>query len=82
MKASENPKLGPHKFVPVPADAVWMTTNQVRSRYGGRSSMWLYRKLRSDPKFPRPTYFGRMQFFRVSELEAYERASVLHHAEG
>jgi predicted DNA-binding transcriptional regulator AlpA len=76
MNANQNPKLGPHKPVPVPPDAVWMSTNQVLARYGGRSQMWLWRKIQKEPAFPRPTYFGRMLFFRVDELEAYERAAV------
>jgi hypothetical protein len=76
MDTSQNPKLGPHKPVPVPPDAVWISTNQVLARYGGRSQMWLWRKIQNEPTFPRPAYFGRMQFFRVDELEAYERAAA------
>jgi hypothetical protein len=38
--------------------------------------MWLVRKLNSDPTFPRPHYFGRLRFFKLAELEDYERRAV------
>jgi hypothetical protein len=69
-------KLGPHQPSPVPPGAVWITAKQVCERYGGRSLMWLWRKLRDEPTFPRPTYFGRIQFFSVEAVEAYERATI------
>jgi hypothetical protein len=36
--------------------------------------MWLVRKLQSDSNFPKPTYFGRLQFFMLDNFEAYDRA--------
>jgi hypothetical protein len=42
-------------------------------RYGGRSHMWLQRKLDDDPTFPRPFYFGRLRFFKIRDLERWER---------
>jgi hypothetical protein len=64
--------LGPRQQFAVPPSAVWITAKQVCERYGGRSLMWLWRKLHDDANFPRATYFGRIQFFSVAELEAYE----------
>lgn len=66
--------LGPRQACPVPPGAVWITAKQVCDRYGGRSQMWLWRKLHDDSNFPRATYFGRIQFFNVAELEGYERS--------
>ena len=60
----------------VPAGAVFISAPQVCDRYGGRSHMWLERKLQNDPEFPRPKYFGRLRFFEISELENYERSSA------
>ena len=60
-----------------PSEAVYISAPQVLSRYGGRSFMWLARKLKTDPDFPRPTKFGRLRFFRVHELEEWERAKVV-----
>lgn len=58
---------------PPPASAVYISAPQVLDRYGGRSHMWLVRKLESDPDFPKPEKFGRLRFFKISELEAYEK---------
>jgi hypothetical protein len=69
-------KLGPRKPVPIPADALWISARQVRARYGGRSHMWIERKIKNDPKFPKPTYFGRLKFFRPSKLDEYDRDRI------
>jgi hypothetical protein len=68
--------LGPRRAVPIPPDAIWICAKQVCQRYGGRSTMWLVRKLQNDPDFPKPTYFGRLQFFRLEHLEAYDRMVI------
>ncbi|MGO9684618.1 MAG: hypothetical protein ACLP0B_14955 [Steroidobacteraceae bacterium] len=57
----------------VPPGAVYLSAPQVCARYGGRSHMWLERLLARDPDFPRPQYFGRLRFFKIAELETYER---------
>jgi hypothetical protein len=64
--------LGRRKPAPIPASALWLTSNQVRDRYGGRSQMWLYRKL-LDCDFPKPRYDGRMRLYSVAGLDAYDR---------
>jgi hypothetical protein len=68
--------IGPRKPVPAPDDAKYLTSNQVRARYGNRSAMWLYRKNRHDPVFPKPFYFGRMQMFLVADLDAYDATLI------
>jgi hypothetical protein len=68
--------LGPRRAVPIPPDAIWISARQVCQRYGGRSNMWLVRKLQGDSTFPKPTYFGRLQFFKLENLEAYDRAVI------
>jgi len=62
--------------VPVPAGAVYISAKQVLARYGGRSEMWLNRKLTMEADFPRPMYSGRLRFFRLDEIEQYEKLSV------
>lgn len=62
--------------VPVPQDAVYISINQVRARYGNISHMWVERKIKTDPRFPQPKYFGRLRFFKISEVEEYERLCV------
>lgn len=63
----------PRKPAPPPPGAKYISAPQVLSRYGGRSHMWLERKLKTDPRFPRPDYFGRLRFFQIAKLEAYDR---------
>jgi predicted DNA-binding transcriptional regulator AlpA len=53
----------------------YSTGPQVLERYGGRSAMWLWRKLRFDPNFPRPVVIGGRRYFDEDELDAYDEAS-------
>jgi hypothetical protein len=72
-------KLGPRKPHPLPADALWMNSNQLCDRYGGKSKMWLHRKLhgdgkklKPDPDFPQPTFDGRLMMFSVAAFDEYD----------
>ncbi len=47
-------------------------TQQVKKRFGGVSDMWLHRCLHDGSGFPRPVYIGRIRFWRLSELVAWE----------
>jgi predicted DNA-binding transcriptional regulator AlpA len=38
--------------------------------------MWLVRLLARDPTFPRPVKIGRLRFFVVADLEAWERKTA------
>jgi predicted DNA-binding transcriptional regulator AlpA len=58
--------------IQVSDDAAYLTAGQVRVRYGSCSHMWLIRRMQ-DSAFPAPTYFGRLRFWRLSDLEAWER---------
>jgi hypothetical protein len=64
---------GPRPPMPIPADALKIDALQVLRRYGNRSHMWLVRRLANDPAFPKPTYYGRLRFWKVAELDAYDR---------
>lgn len=56
----------------------YLTFNQLRARWGNCSAMFVERKLKSDPKFPKPMRPGgsRIRFFDEGEIEQYERQSV------
>lgn len=57
---------------------VFLASRGVRDRYGGRSQMWLHRKL-NDPAsgFPQPIYIGRLRYWRLSDLLEFERKSAV-----
>jgi hypothetical protein len=44
----------------------------IRTRYGGRSHMWIVRLLENDPTFPRPLLIRGRRYWRLSELTAWE----------
>jgi predicted DNA-binding transcriptional regulator AlpA len=50
----------------------YLKAPDVCERYGV-SDMWLWRRLKDDPKFPRPMVVGRIRYFRVSDLELWEK---------
>ena len=55
-------------------DKQFIGIRAVRQRYGGRSHMWIERKLANDPTFPKPhTFGGRLRLWAVDELEKWER---------
>lgn len=48
----------------------------VRTLCGGVSDMWVWRRLNSDPTFPRPVYIGRRRFWREAEVIAWLEAQT------
>ena len=54
----------------------FLSAKQVRERYAGVSHMWIERRLADDSGFPRPTKMGRLRFWKLAELEAWERAQA------
>jgi predicted DNA-binding transcriptional regulator AlpA len=56
------------------ADDVFLASRQVRARYGGCSEMWLWRRLHhKDSNFPKPLKIHGRRFWKLSDLEAWER---------
>jgi hypothetical protein len=56
----------------VQSEDALITAGQVRERFGGVSDMWLHRRLHDNSGFPLPIYIGRLRFWRVAELRAWE----------
>lgn len=53
----------------------YMTASEVCQRYGKITTMTLHRWLKDpDTKFPRPIKIGKMRFFDIKELEAYDES--------
>lgn len=46
----------------------------IRQRFGGVSHMWVERRLKGDPTFPRPIYIARRRFWSLAEITAWERS--------
>ncbi len=40
----------------------------VRELCGGVSDMWLWRRIHSDPTFPRPVYISNRRFWREADV--------------
>ena len=59
-----------------PDAPTYISAPQVLDRYGGVSHMFIIRMLERDPTFPRPVKFGRVRFFKLTELIAWERATA------
>jgi predicted DNA-binding transcriptional regulator AlpA len=51
-------------------DSEYLTAAQLMARYGV-SHMWLIRRMARDG-FPKPSYFGRLRFWRRAEVEQWE----------
>ena len=59
-----------------PNGTEYLTAPKVQARYGV-SDMSIYRWCKNPAmQFPQPIYFGRMRFWRIDELEAWERAQA------
>jgi predicted DNA-binding transcriptional regulator AlpA len=52
---------------------------QLRERYGDVSHMWIERRLKRDPTFPRPVKLGgsSLRMFDLDQLEQWERACAV-----
>jgi predicted DNA-binding transcriptional regulator AlpA len=56
----------------------YLTMRQLCQRWGGASFMFVERKMKKDPRFPRPIRPGgsRLRLFDEEQIETYERISV------
>jgi hypothetical protein len=51
----------------------FLSSSQVRHRYGDRSDMWLYRRSKDKSGFPQPIIINKRRFWKLSDLVAWER---------
>ena len=58
---------------PDPKQHTFLPSRGVKRRYGNCSDMTIWR-WQNDPamNFPKPYYFGRLKYWRVDELEAFD----------
>lgn len=55
----------------------FLTSAQVRERYGGVSDTWIERRKHDGSGFPRPIKVGGKNFWDEAELTAWERECAL-----
>ena len=53
---------------------VLLRSRSVRERYDNASAIWLWRRCRDDPRFPKPVKIGNRNYWYEDELQAYEKA--------
>ena len=53
-----------------------LNSRQVRDFFGGVSSMWLPRRLRNDPSFPRPIPIAKRFYWKLGDLKRWRDAQV------
>ena len=61
---TDNPEVTGRRFI---------TTKQLRVRWGGCSAMTVERRIKSDPTFPKPYHHLRVRLFDIADIETYER---------
>jgi hypothetical protein len=55
-----------------PVQPVFTPTRGVQTFFGGVSRMWVNRRRRYDPRFPKPVFFGSDRpLWRIADLEKY-----------
>lgn len=52
---------------------IFLPSAAVRARYDDASDMWIDRRLKDDSGFPKPIYIAKRRFWRVTDLETWER---------
>jgi predicted DNA-binding transcriptional regulator AlpA len=70
------PKIPPDQISPfglADGNDRYLNSKQVRHRYGDVSDMWLWRRLRDDPNFPKPMEVAGRRFWKLAELVRWER---------
>lgn len=56
---------------------VFLAARDFAARYGkqhGNYHVWLARRTEADSRFPKVTLIGHRKFYRITEIEAWERA--------
>jgi predicted DNA-binding transcriptional regulator AlpA len=66
--------MSPRPVPAITANSVYLSSRQVRERFGGRGPLWIPRAIKSKG-FPKPVTFagGRLYYWRKEEIEAWER---------
>ena len=55
-----------------PSSQVFLTSKQVRQRYGNISQQWLWQRQQPESDFPQPIRIQGRRFWKLQDLENYE----------
>jgi len=50
----------------------YLTSRHLRERFGSCSQMWIWRRLQTDPTFPKPIVIANRRFWNQDDIEAWE----------
>jgi len=53
---------------------VFLTSKQLRERYGGLSQQWLWRHQNDESGFPKPIRIQGRRFWKLKEIETFEKS--------
>ncbi len=69
--------MSPRLASPVTPSTVYLTSRQIRERFGGRGPLWIQRQIESRG-FPKPFRLagGRLLYWKKSEVEDWERGNA------
>jgi len=56
------------------SEPIFLPIAAVCSRYDHVSDMWIERRLKDDSGFPKPIYIAKRRFWRLADLELWERS--------
>jgi len=56
------------------SDEQLLNSRQTRDFFGGVSEMWLPRRLKNDPTFPRPIPIAKRFYWRLGDLKRWSAA--------
>jgi predicted DNA-binding transcriptional regulator AlpA len=60
-----------------PSESGYITSAQLRARFGGISDMTLWRWLnRPEMHFPKPAIIERRRYWRIAEIESWEESQL------
>lgn len=65
--------MSPRPVPAVTANSVYLSSRQVRERFGGRGELWITRQIESNG-FPKPVRFGtgRLLYWKLADVEQWE----------
>jgi len=58
-------------------DDTYLNSRQLRDRYGDVSEIWIQRREKDDPNWPKPLRIAGRKFYRLRDILEYERKLIM-----